>query len=445
VSARTFRAVLQDLEMTISVSPAPSRIDQIDLLRGFALLGIYWVNIVVFGLPQGAYAYPTLFGTADTYNLWIWGFSEVFVEGTMRGLFSMLFGASALIFLNEVRLSGDGVVAVERFYRRNLLLMLFGITHAYLLLWPYDVLYAYGLLGLFLFPLRRLRARWLIVAGMSLLILGEVEIDRGGHPTPAEIAAKSDKRINSAEVVLGSEESGNTSEILAEARQAMQKDIEIVQAGYWSVFFDKLSITVDQQSTWMYRNHVFDIGGMMLIGMALFKVGVFTGNCSNIVYLLLILFGYGFAILLRSEGVLTALTEGFNAELLRDIGDLNHDLGRLPGILGHIGMVVLLGRFTLFARVARVLMCVGRMALTNYIAQTIISLIIFIGLGYYGFLERYQLALLCIAIWPLQIVFSNLWLTYYRLGPLEWVWRSLIYGERQPMSLPSKKPRLYPG
>ena len=110
MSARDFRAVLQDLEMLISVSPAPSRIEQIDLLRGFALLGIYWVNIVVFGLPQGAYAYPTLFGRADTYNLWIWGLSEVFVEGTMRGLFSMLFGASALLFLNEVRLSGGGTV-----------------------------------------------------------------------------------------------------------------------------------------------------------------------------------------------------------------------------------------------------------------------------------------------------------------------------------------------
>jgi len=143
--------------MTPTVSAVPVRIEQLDVLRGFAVLGIFWVNIVVFGLPHGAYAYPTLFGTADELNLWTWAASEVFVEGTMRGLFSILFGASALIFLDEVRLGTGGVTVVERFYRRNLLLMAFGMIHAYFLLWPFDVLYAYGLFGLFLFPLRRVR------------------------------------------------------------------------------------------------------------------------------------------------------------------------------------------------------------------------------------------------------------------------------------------------
>jgi uncharacterized protein len=418
--------------MATTVSNAPLRIEQIDLLRGFALVGIFWVNIVVFGLPQGAYAYPTLFGTADKLNLWIWASSEVFVEGTMRGLFSMLFGASALIFLDEVRLSWGGVTAVERFYRRNLLLMGFGIIHAYLLLWPYDVLYAYGLLGLFLFPLRRLRARWLIAAGLALLLLGEVTLGTGEGPPPYEMSTETAKSANSADV-RPAEELSDTEKMLKEARESMDKDIETVRAGYWAVFVDRLVITADQQSTWMYRNHVFDIGGMMLIGMALFKLGVLTGTCSSAVYLLLILAGYGSAVLLRGEGVYTALTDGFDAQLLRDIGDLNHDLGRLPGILGHIGMIALLARLALFVPLARTLALVGRMALTNYIAQTIVSLILFIGFGLYGTLERYQLALLCVAIWVLQIAFSYVWLAFYRLGPLEWVWRSLIYGAGQPM------------
>jgi uncharacterized protein len=418
--------------MATTVSNAPLRIEQIDLLRGFALVGIFWVNIVVFGLPQGAYAYPTLFGTADKLNLWIWASSEVFVEGTMRGLFSMLFGASALIFLDEVRLSSGGVTAVERFYRRNLLLMGFGIIHAYLLLWPYDVLYAYGLLGLFLFPLRRLRARWLIAAGLALLLLGEVTLGTGEGPPPYEMSTETAKSANSADV-RPAEELSDTEKMLKEARESMDKDIETVRAGYWAVFVDRLVITADQQSTWMYRNHVFDIGGMMLIGMALFKLGVLTGTCSSAVYLLLILAGYGSAVLLRGEGVYTALTDGFDAQLLRDIGDLNHDLGRLPGILGHIGMILLLARLALFVPLARALARVGRMALTNYIAQTIVSLILFIGFGLYGTLERYQLALLCVAIWVLQIAFSYVWLAFYRLGPLEWVWRSLIYGAGQPM------------
>jgi len=124
----------------------------------------------------------------------------------------------------------------------------------------------------------------------------------------------------------------------------------------------------------------------MLIGMAFLKLGILTGVRSTQLYFLMVVFGYGFAVLLRGEGVYTALTRGFDAQLLKEVGDLNHDLGRLPGILGHIGMIALLWRLRLFTPVSRVLARVGRMALTNYVGQTVILLILFIGFDLYGVL-----------------------------------------------------------
>ena len=413
---------------------AQPRFEQIDVLRGFAVLGIFWINIVVLGLPHGAYAYPTLFGTANTANLWTWAVGEVFVEGTMRGLFSMLFGASALIFLDEARLATAGVAAVDRYYRRNLLLMAFGMAHAYLLLWPYDVLYAYGLFGMLLFPLRRVRARWLLGVGLALLLAGDADFDVLPSEGLILVPIEGDFEESTAprsETALRSK----IKEKLELAQYEMGGDIETARAGYWTLFRDRLPVTIDQQSTQMYIQHVFDIGGMMLLGMALLKLGVLTGRRGAGVYVLLLLGGYAAALLLRGGDVYQALSKGFDVALFEEVGGINHDLGRLPGTLGHIGLIGLLCRSAVLDPVAKILGRVGRVALTNYVGQTLVSVILFFGFGLYGTLERYQLGLLCAGIWGAQILFSHLWLTRFRLGPLEWLWRSLIYGEVQPFRL----------
>lgn len=104
---------------TPGTSAPASRIEQLDVTRGFAVLGIYWINIAIFALPHGAYALPSLWGEATQANILTWAFSELFVEGSMRGLFSMLFGASAMVFLDEARLQKQSVDLVDRYYRRS--------------------------------------------------------------------------------------------------------------------------------------------------------------------------------------------------------------------------------------------------------------------------------------------------------------------------------------
>ncbi len=406
------------------------RIAQIDVLRGFAVLGVYWVGVGAFGLPYGANALPTLLGTPTDLNLAIWASTEIYVSGAMRGLFSMLFGASALIFLEDARLSSGGLALVDRFYRRNLTLMLFGIVHAYLLLWPHDVLYAYGLLGMFLFPLRRTPALALFLAGVAMLAVADVEVDWGsvlgwlrGLPPPDAAAAASTP-----------EESAR---FLNWLRMQMAQDIQTYRSGYLDIFAAQVAEVAAQQSTVFYKRHLFEIGGMMLTGMALYRWGILSGLRSTRFYLLLALLGFAVGGWMRGANLYQAYLLNFDPLTLVQLEEGRWGLGRLPVVLGHVGLIGLLCRWTWAGWLTGPLASTGRLALTNYIGQTVFSITLFYGLGFglFGTLERWQLACVCLGVWVFQVGFSVLWLRRYRYGPLEWLWRSLIFGRVQPMRI----------
>lgn len=135
---------------------AEGRLQLLDALRGLAALGILWRNIFVFGLPTVAFTLPDEWGLSTAANVFSWLFVVIFVDGTMRGLFSMLFGATAVIIMASHERNPGGVFAADLYFRRLMWLVAFGLVHGYLLLWPYDVLYVYGLLGMFLFVFRNM-------------------------------------------------------------------------------------------------------------------------------------------------------------------------------------------------------------------------------------------------------------------------------------------------
>ena len=411
--------------------PAPDmRITQIDVLRGVAVLGIYWINIMVFALPYTVYMLPVLMGDATVANSWVWGFSAVFVDGTMRALFSMLFGASAMLFLDETRLAGGGLDVVDRYYRRTLLLMVFGLIHAWLLLWPYDVLYAYGLLGLFLFPLRKVAPPILLVIGALLLLLGDLGVSQTSPSNvPGIERSVLDQRLpaEAQKPDLSDKGLGETMAI------QLEEEIAAYRSGYARIFEYQKKDVIDQQSTNMYDTHFFDIGGMMLLGMALFRLGILSGRRTKAFYLQMLLLAYLCGIAFRAPDVIEAVLHGFSLTLLLGHESATYNIGRVSMTLGHIGLICLLCQTSFFSRIARMLAAVGRMALTNYIMQTVISMFIFFGFGFglYASFERYQLLFICLAIWAAQITFSLFWFRHYHYGPMEWVWRSLIYGQRQ--------------
>jgi len=430
------------------------RFIQIDVLRGFALLGIYWINVFVFGLPTLGYFFPPELNDESLVNSTISIISEVYIEGTMRGLFSILFGAGALIFLDEAKLASSGMDLVDRYYRRTMLLVLFGVIHAYLLLWPYDVLYAYGLFGLLLFPLRNLPVKVLLACALVLLAIGDLDIQAPGvdgvtktslenadiagedelqgknDHNPRSFALSPKTEISATKYIEGSYEIAPSQPPWSDSIARLQNSLspEIYHSGYATIFSLQRYLVVAKQSITIYQDYLFDIGGMMLLGMALLKIGVLTGQRTVYVYLLLALFGYGIGSVARFFLTL----DGPNSDSVLNM-TTGYNLGRLLIALGHIGLVGLLCRSEWLNFVTRLLAGVGRMALTNYIMQTVISIFLFygFGFGFYAELERYQLTLVCIGVWLFQIAFSNIWLVWYRHGPLEWAWRSLIYGKMQ--------------
>jgi uncharacterized protein len=138
-----------------------SRYQSIDFLRGIAVLGILLMNIPSFSFPSFPYQQFTDY-TGINYRSEI--FVTVFFEGTMRGLFSMLFGASCMLILSK----NNDVNSIDIYYRRLLWMFLFGLFNFYILLWDGDILYSYAICGLFLFPFRKVEAKYLIITGLVL-------------------------------------------------------------------------------------------------------------------------------------------------------------------------------------------------------------------------------------------------------------------------------------
>lgn len=406
------------------------RIGEIDVLRGIALIGIYWINVVIFAFPHGTYSLPILLGDAKTANVWLWAFSEVFVEGTMRGLFSLLFGASVLIFLDEVRLEAPGgLEIVDRYYRRCLTLMLFGLVHAYLLLAQWDLLYAYGLLGLFLFPLRNLRARTLICLGLLLFIISDFNTLSEEHKALEDHAGR---RGKTSQQIADYQKGSHLVEL-----EEMESEFATYWSGYIDIFREQAPVVAAQQSSKLYTDHFFDIGGMMLLGMALYKLGILTGQRSVQFYIVIAAAGYSVGGLLRGIETYELWLADFVTETRDPSLFMPYNIGRAAMTVGHVGLFAALMKSGWMTKAAKYLSPVGRLALTNYVGQTVFSIFFFygFGLGYFGHFERYQLVGVFLVVVAAQVIGSRLWLRHFEMGPLEWLWRSLVYGSSQPLLL----------
>jgi len=381
------------------------RVASIDVLRGFALLGILLINITGFGLPIEAMHDPVPAGGASGANLAVWTITETLVNGTMYALFSMLFGAGVLLFTRGKESSNkDGMAAF--FYRRSAWLVVFALVHAYLMLMPGDILFTYGLAAMLFYPLRKLRSRTLILLGclMLLVLLG------------AELAALSEA---------------------PDARpsaEALQSQIDERRSGYLTNFVGIAPVNFHAQTVGLITSELWAALEMMLIGAGLFKLGVFSAERSRKVYLLLVLLGYGTGLLVRGAAVAYVLTSGLDPAALQ-IRHVVYDLGRLPIAMGHTGAVMFVCRVGWLPGPRRRLGAVGRMALTNYLMQPLLMVLFFygVGLGRFGMLERAELYYVVAAVWLLQLALSPSWLERFRFGPAEWLWRSLTYWKIQPM------------
>jgi len=417
-----------------------SRLHALDTLRGVALFGILLLNIIAFANPFAAYLDPRVDGATVGLDLAVFVTVDTLFEGSLRAIFSMLFGAGMLLFLNK---PGAGIEVIRGlYYRRTLLLVAFGLFNAYVLIWPGDILYTYGMAGLLLYFFRAMPARRLLY--VSLAVFALLTLLHSGAHVQARLLGNAVAGIET--LPPGSVLSDAQQQSLADwddflEQQFLQpeqiaEELATKKSGYAANFIAAARINVLVQTVGMLFNGLWDVMAMMLLGMALLKWGILDGSVPAAHYWRLIVLGFGIGLPVNAFETLTFVSSGFDLHWAI-FNRPTYDLGRISMALGYIGAIMLICKSGLLQSFQRGMGRVGQMALSNYLLQTLICNWVFLGfgLGLAGELSRLQIYAVVLAVWALQLTLSVLWLRYYRFGPAEWLWRSLTYGSRQPLRL----------
>lgn len=409
----TETAVIDGRKADWDVGPiaAAQRIETLDILRGFAVLGILAVNAIAFAWPgsmdAGATAVPYEMNTANQWAVWC---VEVLLHNKCRTLFSMLFGIS--IFLVGGERSDAARGAVLR--RRLLVLAAFGLLHG-LALWFGDILLLYAWSGVFMMLCRSWSPKRLLWTGIGLVAAFTL-LEFGG-----EVFSSFQPHDEAKSVA-------NMPKQIAE----IWKTVEGVRSGWLGAMFENLKMwaIVQGGSVVVY---VIPTVGLMMIGLGLFKSGYLAGRASTGAYGAMLVFG-------------TLITVAFGWYDWQDLvpgyapPEIYIPRAALDGLapfvtLAYVGLLVLMTRHG-FGWLTRRLAPVGRMAFTNYLTQSLIMASLFYmpwGPMLFGKVEPAPLWGIVACVWLLQLIWSPLWLSRFEMGPLEWVWRCLTYGRRVPL------------
>ncbi len=397
------------------VGPA-ERIVALDILRGFAVLGILIINVQLFSMIDAQLIYPLIHGYFTGVDRWIWTASHILAEGKFISIFSMLFGAG--IVLMSERAESKGGISFGRHLRRMLGLLAIGLFHAYIL-WDGDVLVTYAMCGMLVYVFRNARPERLVVGGFFLILIPGVwialeaagfELDPGGARYWMEPVINPDPETVAWEVEIW--RSPWIEQMSLRASRSL--DSQTYQFGWFTSWF---------------------ISGLMLIGMALFRLGILTGRCTARFYAAFGAVGCGVGVALIVPGLVRMEASGWDPIYVAYTGSLFNYWGAIAVAMGWIGAVMFVVRMGIARSLTARLAAVGRMALTNYLVQTVIGTLIFYGhgLGLFGSVGRVGQMAVVLGIWALQLIYSQPYLDRFRFGPAEWLWRSLTYGRMQPM------------
>jgi uncharacterized protein len=414
------------------------RIAVIDVLRGIAILGIFFVNV-----PAMAGPITGIIGDIRTMG-WspadqqTWLFMTTFLEGTQRCLLEMLFGTGLMVTASKA-MTAEGPVGVADLYiRRNLWLLAFGLINIFGLLWMGDILHIYALSALALFPFRKLRVRWLLVLG---LLLGTVQFVFGAVEYVSRTSLQETQAIAAAKQAKGETLTKEESEAIQEWQKKVDRvnteEPEVKKlaeqerkaragsmgdyAGFWIETY-----------VWVVGKGSL-LGGVaeafltMLLGIALWKLGFIQGNRSTKEYLIALAVAYGFGLTARYVGGLERMAF---APIPKTIW-MTQEYARIAVTIGHIALVNLLMKAVIGRKLLHPFLAAGQIAFTLYLMQSVIGVWI-LGFHLPSAPGWANLALLAGLVVLFQLAFANLWVRWYASGPLEWVWRSLAYCRKQP-------------
>lgn len=403
------------------------RYASLDTIRGFAVMGILLMNIIAFSMPEAGYLSPAAYGGMTGPDVMTWAIMFVAVDSKMRGLFSMLFGASMLLVYERAEASNGNGRAVH--VRRMIWLLLFGAIHFYLI-WFGDILMLYamcGLIGLFLLKLDeaslRRAAIWLLGTSMMLLTLASAALLTFRFKA---LQPGADATVVSKYQDLASDIGGTASKIADEIALHRGSWFDLVEHRLANDLFDPLTTLALSG---------LETLGLMALGMMLFRNGFLTGGWSDDAYMRTMKRAYVLGV---PPLVLLALwnwSTGFDPIINISIFFAFSAPFRLAVMVGHAALImVVIKRFAGSGFIARV-EAAGKAAFTNYLGTSILMTGLFYGwgLGLFGYLSRWQVYLVVPFVWAIMLVWSKPWLDHYRYGPLEWLWRTLARGSLQPM------------
>ncbi len=428
--------------LAAELSPVASgeRIGAIDALRGLALLGIFVMNIITFALPGVAMMNPMKEGGFEGVDRFAWIFNHIIFDMKMMTLFSMLFGAGMIVMSDRAQQRGAPLAAT--YYRRMGWLFVIGMLHAYLI-WFGDILVAYAICGCIIYPMRKLRAGTLIAVGLCFTLVAVPVVIGSGNlfETMRDNAAAAQLAIDAGESITQQQEQwieewegmrgvlDPTAEDLSREREAIK------EGGYVDVILHNAEIAQMIQIPAFLMVTLWRATGMMLIGAGLMRAGMLMGTWRKSSYVKLMLLGYGVGLPLVGLSAQWLVAHEFDFIELNKSGFLFNYCGSFFVALGHASALMLLWKLGAAQFILESLAAVGRMALTNYLMQSVLGVLIFWGYGIALWQEysRAELWLFVIGVWIFQILFSRFWLSAFRFGPAEWAWRSLTYMRTQPM------------
>ncbi|MGP7377277.1 DUF418 domain-containing protein YeiB [Klebsiella pneumoniae] len=365
----------------------------LDFVRGVAILGILILNISAFGLPKAAYLNPAWSGSASLSDAWTWALLDLLAQVKFLTLFALLFGAGLQLLLPRGK---------RWIQSRLTLLALLGFIHG-LFFWDGDILLAYALVGLVSWRMVReahhIKSLFntgvvLYLTGIAVLVLlgmiSGTAANRSWAPDAANLQYEQYWKLHG-----GMEAVSNRADMLS----------------------DNL-LALGAQYGWQ-------LAGMMLMGAALMRSGWLKGQFSLRHYRRTgaLLVAAGMAVNLPAIFAQWYLAWDYRwcAFLLQAPRELSAPLQAIGYAALAWGYWPQLCRFRLVGAIA----CVGRMALTNYLLQTLICTTLFYHLGLFMRFDRLQLLAFVPPIWAVNLLVSSLWLRRFRQGPVEWLWRQL--------------------
>lgn len=396
-----------------SAAPLSSvgRIKELDIIRGFALFGILLVNMKYFMMPL-FYTLKTPSALTDSADMFGYLLIQLLATGKFYAIFSFLFGLGFYIFIE--RLAEKGLTPEKLFRRRLAGLLLIGLIHL-VIIWSGDILVTYALTGLILPAFSKLKpqslAKWIVALFITALLF----------------SGASHLVYSSLKVFFYEDFSAFTTAAVVNSIQVFQ------DGGFGEIFIHRMQYEVSNYLI----NYLVSFPGILayfLCGLYAGKTAVFTNTEGNLAFIRRVWYrGFVTGVLfLLVYLVLETGTAGVISLWRLPLLAVVNYAGAIFLSMFYISSLVLLLRSETWRKILLPLSAAGRMALTNYLAQSVICVIIFYGYGFglFGRLKVAEGILLTIIILTAQVIFSNIWLKRFKFGPMEWLWRAFTYGRK---------------